>query len=169
MGDGHQLPPIQRLEILIDELRHIGRIQVDAEQQYVARSNNITVLQGLLAVAAGSIGQSHFFNADHGLLLLGSLGLLLSAVWFLIEERNQLYFTARGVVLEEVEREVLALAAKTGAPFPAFWTKVPAIARQSADVWYKRFSAPMLQRRVIPLMAVVAWLAVAVAAAVRLM
>jgi hypothetical protein len=133
-------------------------IQVDSDTVYYYRTSIITLTEGLLLLAY----QSFLSNAaeTNGLLpamAIGITGVLLSVLWFLFEQRNQIYFVARASVLRDVEQKLTVLATQTGVPMKAMWTAVPQYVRASAKL-YQRASAPLIQKTIIPLMFVALWI-----------
>lgn len=144
-------------------LQGLARIQVALDTVNQSRSNAIIVTQGLLAVAAESLF-THFTSVPAVvLILLGGFGVLLSVAWLLLEQRNQAYFTGRGVALIQLERQVVRAARTHGIQYPQIWSAVPIIVSQNAK-WYQRHSAPRVFRTYLPTLFIIGWLLVTVAA-----
>jgi hypothetical protein len=141
---------------LHEHLLQLGKMQVDAELMYHNRSSVITVALGMLAVAFVGLA-----TKEDSFLLLASAtiafgGLLISILWFLMEQRNQVYFTARGAVIIEIEAEVARLYSEKKINFPIFWARVPEDVKKLAKP-YQRVSAPLISRTLIPIVFCMLW------------
>lgn len=156
----------QRLEALTVELHHLGNIQVTAEHQYIQRTNMIITLEGLLAVAAGtllSVGrEGSVISPWRPVELCAALGLTISFTWYFLEQRNLLYFKSRERVIRALEMEVASLFQSVyNEPFPRFWSRVGELANRHTP-WQQRVSAQMLQRTILPLSTAIVWLIILV-------
>lgn len=131
-------------------------VQVQADTIYHNRTSIITLTQGLLFLGYQGImqvlGQGMRFLA----LAISCIGIVLSILWLAFEQRNEIYFKARGAVLCELEKDLLARAAGEGRAFRPFWTVVPQWVGENA-AWYQRCSAPLILRVLIPALFVVSW------------
>ena len=89
-------------------------------------------------------------------MIIAGAGLTLTLLWYFFEQRNQAYFKARGSALRDIEDGVLRAGSTLGLDIVAFWKTVPERVRSEAKL-RQRFSAPLIQRSLIPLLFVLLW------------
>lgn len=134
------------------------QIQVSADTVYHNRTSIITLTQGLFILAYQALlgkGSDGAATVAQGLAVAG---LVLSILWFLFEQRNLTYFRGRNAVLLRLEETLEDESQSVGRGFVSFWGAVPRWVKENAR-WYQRMSAPRIQHGLIPLLFVVAWLA----------
>jgi len=141
---------------IYSHLMELGRLQVDAEGMYHNRSSVITLALGMLAVAFMGLVKEAAIVQVIGALCIAVMGFGLSILWLLLEQRNQVYFSARGNVIEELERKVVEEYAAVGVDFPIFWGRVPKDVKSIAKP-LQRVSGPMIVRTFIPIVFAVFW------------
>lgn len=153
----------QRSEIYATDFQYLFRlfelyswIQVEADKVYLQRTGVITLAEGLLVVAFTSIPFTQSYMGKITGIGIASVGLFLSILWLFFEQRNEIYFLGRGVVLSNLEKDLIELAQAKGLAFQSFWQAVPAWVRQHAP-WYRRLSAPLILRGLVPALFIIGW------------
>ena len=131
-------------------------IQVEADKVYLQRTGVITLAEGLLLVAFTSIPLTQSYMGKVTGIGIASVGLVLSILWLLFEQRNEIYFLGRGAVLSNLEKDLVKYAQAKGLAFQSFWQAVPAWVRQHAP-WYRRLSAPLILRGLVPALFIIGW------------
>jgi hypothetical protein len=129
---------------------------VQGETIYAGRTNVITLTHGLLLIVLQAFGTGSSPVARWVSVLIGVTGIILSAAWLAFEQRNQIYFNARGAFLAKAEEEVLKAAGELRIPIHGMWTTVPPWVKANAK-WYQRYSAPKIQRGLVPILFICLW------------
>ena len=144
-------------KILYQHLIELGRLQVEAEQMYHNRSSVITLALGMLAVAFVGLITEITYSNTIGAFITALVGFILSILWLLLEQRNQIYFSARGRVIEEIEKRVLEEYQLLGLKFPIFWGRITHdVSRMAKPI--QRVSAPLIMRFIIPAVFAIFWI-----------
>lgn len=154
---------LRTYEKLYDEYSLLSELQVAGESVYAGRTGIITLAQGLLFAALGSLLQS---DQPIGRMLeyvIPVVGIVLSALWYFFEQRNHVYYSARGSILGDIERRLAELAGEAKIEFQPFWTEVGARVRTRAR-WNQRLSAPLVLRTLVPVLFFFAWMVVLIGA-----
>lgn len=144
-------------QTVYQHLMELGRLQVEAEGMYHNRSSVITLALGMLAVAFVGLVNEPSSVQIISAICTSVVGFGLSVLWLLLEQRNQVYFSARGNVIEELERRVVREYKSVGFDFPVFWGRVPKDVGDIAKP-IQRVSGPMITRTIIPIVFAAFWI-----------
>ena len=150
-------PQVGEFEYLFRLFETYTWVQVQADTVYLQRTGVITVTEGLLFLAFQAVSDLGGRYGQSLTIGIASIGLVLSALWLFFEQRNEMYFRGRGQVLLELEAELAGRCRTAGVAFKSFWTEVPQWVRLNAP-WYRRLSAPLVLRALVPGLFIVGWL-----------
>lgn len=137
-------------------------IQVQADTVYYYRTSVITLTEGLLFVGYQSMLKNSIDNLTPLAFGIAIIGLLLSVLWLLYEQRNAAYFSGRACIIEQLESELQFRKGEANAAFVSFWSEVPKWVRENA-AWYQKVSGPLIIRFLVPALFLLSWLLVLIA------
>ena len=147
----------RKFEYLFRAFELYTNVQVNADTVYHNRTSVITLTEGLLFLGYQSLVQKGSDSIKILAFGIAAVGLILSMLWLMYEQRNAIYFQSRCKVLEDLENDLLAQASEARAAFKSFWNEVPKWVKANAS-WYQRVSGPLIIRVLVPLLFVVSWL-----------
>jgi hypothetical protein len=149
--------PIEKYDRVYQHYALLSNLQVQGETVYAGRTNVITLTHGLLLVGLQAFAGGNDLTSRWVDAAISIVGVILSAAWLAFEQRNQIYFNGRGEFLARAEAEVLSASAALGIPVHGMWTTVgPWVATHAK--WYQRYSAPRIQRGLVPVLFICMWL-----------
>lgn len=132
-------------------------VQVQADTIYHNRTSIITLTEGFLFLAYQAALQNIGYGTKTLSMGIAVIGIILSLLWLLFEQRNAIYFEGRGTVLIELETILKNSSKEAKTAFYPFWSEVPKWVRKNAK-WYQRVSAPLILRVIVPLLFVCSWI-----------
>lgn len=144
---------------LYNEYSLLSTLQVEGESVYAARTGVITLAQGLLFSVYAGVRSTQELGSLALQLVISATGVILSILWYFFEQRNKVYYSARGSILVDLEKRLTQLGSLCKLEFQPFWTEVGPRVKLMAK-WYQRVSAPLILRTLLPCLFVVAWFAV---------
>ncbi|MBP8533699.1 hypothetical protein [Streptomyces sp. MK37H] len=150
-------PTLEKYDRLFQHYALLSNLQVQGETIYAGRTNVITLTQGLLLIGLQAFSSGASQTSSWIAVLISLVGVILSVAWLAFEQRNQIYFNGRGQFLAKSELEVLSAAEALDIPIHGIWTTVGSWVSANAK-WYQRYSAPRIQRGLVPILFIFLWL-----------
>lgn len=149
---------LAQFEQLYNQYSLLSNMQIQGESIYAGRTGVITIAQGLLLSVFGTLSSAECGKVDSLRQIISFAGGLLSILWYFFEQRNRIYYNARGSILADIENRLVKLGNSLDVEFTRFWTEVGIRVRNRAR-WYQKFSAPLILRALVPMLFIATWFA----------